>query len=339
MKKCIQTDKKIRRNTQLLKKDNPLISILLSVYKPNEKWLIEQLISLNEQSYDNLNLYIYDDCPDEPVDEKLFEKYITNFKYKIVRGHINKGSNKAFEELSKIADGDYFAYCDQDDIWESDKLSIMMEAFYDKDVTLVCCDLCIIDEDSKKTHRSICDIRKRIVYKRGNNLAKGLLESNFVTGCAMLVKKEIALKAIPFEEKLIHDNWIAVIAALNGKIEFIDKRLVRYRQHGFNQTGILKGVHDKKSYYDIRIIELLDRYNSLKRRLSYNDELLNYINYCIKSIEARKIYFLKPSIKELKIMIEYSNYYKRSIILEIFMPILPSFIFKYIINITKKGIL
>ena len=41
--------------------DKPLVSILLAVYKPNEKWLIEQLISLNEQSYENLELIVYDD--------------------------------------------------------------------------------------------------------------------------------------------------------------------------------------------------------------------------------------------------------------------------------------
>ena len=65
--------------------------------------------------------------------------------------------------------------------------------------------------------------------------------SNFVTGCAMMVKKDIAKKAIPFEETLIHDQWISIIAAINGKIEFINKPLVRYRQHSFNQTGILTG--------------------------------------------------------------------------------------------------
>ncbi|WP_159117186.1 glycosyltransferase, partial [Clostridium neonatale] len=97
--------------------DKPLVSILLAVYKPNEKWLIEQIVSLNEQSYNNLDLLVYDDCPEESVNEELLKKYITNFEYKLIRGTINKGSNIAFEELTKIGDGEYFAYCDQDDIW------------------------------------------------------------------------------------------------------------------------------------------------------------------------------------------------------------------------------
>lgn len=319
--------------------DKPLVSILLAVYKPNEKWLIEQLISLNEQSYDNLELIVYDDCPENPVNEELFSSNITNFSFKIIRGTENKGSNIAFEELTKMGNGEYFAYCDQDDIWGEDKIALMMERFGEEDVTLVCCDLSIIDENSKKTHESIRDIRKRIVYKSGYGLAKDLLISNFVTGCAMIVRSDIALKAIPFLNELVHDQWIAIIAALNGKIECLDKRLVRYRQHSNNQTGILKGIYDKKTYYDIKIVKLLERYENLKKRLYYENELNRYIDYCIISLNARKKYFIQPSFKELKVMLKYSDYYKVSILLEIFTPIIPEFIFRVILKLTKKGIL
>lgn len=48
---------------------------------------------------------------------------------------------------------------------------------------------------------------------------------------------------------------------------------------------------------------------------------------------------MKPSINQLKIMIKYSRYYKISIILEIFSPIIPECLFKVIIGLTKKGIL
>lgn len=319
--------------------DKPLVSILLAVYKPNEKWLIEQLISLNEQSYENLELIVYDDCPENPVNEELFTSNITNFSFKIIRGIENKGSNIAFEELTKMGNGEYFAYCDQDDIWREDKIALMMKKFSEEDVTLVCSDLSIIDENSKKTHESIRDIRKRIIYKSGYGLAKDLLISNFVTGCAMIVRKDIAIKAIPFLDELVHDQWIAIIAALNGKIEFIDKQLVRYRQHNNNQTGILKGIYNKETYYNIKILELLSRYQSLKNRLYYDEEIEEHIEYCIKSLYIRKKYFTNPTFSGIKEMIRYSDYYRVSILLEIFTPIIPECLFKIIIRLTKKGIL
>jgi glycosyltransferase involved in cell wall biosynthesis len=333
----IKEDKNLEKNYS--KDDSLLVSILMAVYKPNKKWLIEQLISLNELTYENIELLVYDDCPNEPVDEKIFEKYITKFSYKIIRGAENKGSNIAFEELTKIANGEFLAYCDQDDIWEKEKISIMMNAFVENDTTLVCSDLSIINENSERTADSITEIRKRIRYKSGYDLADGLLERNFVTGCAMIVRSNIAKEAIPFVDSLVHDNWIAIIAALNGKIEFVNKSLVRYRQHSSNQTGILKGIYDKNTYYKFKIQEVLDRYISLKDRLGYVEGLQGHINYCITSLNARKSYFFKPSLKQLRIIIKYSKYYKESIFLEIFLPIVPAFVFRYIIQLTKRGIL
>ncbi|WP_238916665.1 glycosyltransferase [Clostridium sp. YIM B02555] len=336
MSNIINEGKNLEKNYS--KDDSPLVSILMAVYKPNERWFIEQLISLNEQTYENIELLVYDDCPNEPVDEKIFEKYITNFSYTITRGIENMGSNKAFEELTKIANGELFAYCDQDDIWEKDKITLMIEKFYEKDVTLVCSDLSIIDENGMKIANSITEIRKRIVYKSGYNLAKELLITNFVTGCAMLVKKEIAKKAIPFEEALIHDQWIAIIAALNGKIEFINKSLVRYRQHSFNQTGILKDVYDKQSYYNKRIKDFLYRYKSFKKRIN-NDELKEQIKESLIWLTARENYFLNPNIKDFKIMMKYRKIHKVSILIESVLPIIPENAFKFIIKLAQKGIL
>jgi len=328
----------MKTDSSLMVDNKPLVSILLAVYKPKKSWFIEQLISLNEQTYGNVELLVYDDCPDCPIDEDIIKNYITKFSYKLIRGNENKGSNKAFEELTRMAEGDFFAYCDQDDIWETDKISLMIEKFLEKDVTLVCSDLSIINENGKKTASSITDIRKRIVYKSGYNLAKDLLMSNFVTGCAMMVRKDIAKKAIPFEETLIHDQWIAIMAAINGKIEFINKPLVKYRQHSSNQTGILKDIYDKKTYYNKRIEDFLCRYKSLQERLNY-EELKEHINNCLIWIEARNNYFQRPNIKDLKVMIKYRSFHKISILIEFLLPFLPNNIFKYIIKLTQKGIL
>lgn len=319
--------------------DKPLVSILLAVYKPNEKWLIEQLISLNEQSYNNLDLLVYDDCPEEPLNEELLKKCIDNFEYKLIRGTRNKGSNIAFEELTKIGDGKYFVYCDQDDIWEKDKIELMVEKFKDKDVTLVCSDLSIIDENGKKTADSITQVRKRHVFKSGYNLAKDLLMSNFVTGCAMMVRKDIAQKAVPFEKTLIHDQWIAIIAALEGKIEFINKSLVRYRQHSNNQTGILSNIYDKQSYYMKRVEDIYERFKAYKVRIGNNEEVKVCLDEHILWLEARKRYSKRISIKDLKIMIQYIDFHKISILIESVLPFIPDFIFKYIIKLTKKGFL
>ncbi len=53
--------------------DKPLVSILLAVYKPNTQWLIDQLISLNNQTYNNIELLAYDDCAIKIIKEAYYK--------------------------------------------------------------------------------------------------------------------------------------------------------------------------------------------------------------------------------------------------------------------------
>lgn len=323
MQKCMGTDK-------------PLVSILMAVYKPNERWLREQLSSLNGQTYSNLELLIYDDCPACPLDEEIVRDMITAFPYRIIRGEKNLGSNKAFERLTAEGEGKYFSYCDQDDVWHSDKVERMTDVLESTGSPLVCSDLAIIDGDGKQIADSITKIRKRHVFYEGDGLASSLLVKNFVTGCAMLIRSEVAKNAVPFMDSLVHDQWLAINAALCGRIEVIRERLIDYRQHNGNQTSILHGITDKKSYYYERIEKFLLKINEYKLRL-YSGKLAAEIDKLDEFYNARKRYFNKPGISELRIMWKYRDIARDSVLLESVMMLIPEWLFKIIINLAKKG--
>lgn len=316
--------------------DKPLVSILMAVYKPNERWLREQLSSLNAQTYPNLELVIYDDCPACPLDESIVRELITAFPYRIIRGEKNLGSNKAFERLTMEGEGKYFSYCDQDDVWHSDKVSRMAEVLERTGSPLVCSDLAIIDGSGKKIADSITKVRKRHVFHEGEGLAPSLLISNFVTGCAMMTRADAAKNSVPFVDSLIHDQWLAINAALNGRIEVIREPLIDYRQHGGNQTSILHGVTDKQTYYKERILNYLPRIADYQKRL-YTGEMIPVIDeleifYC-----ARQRYFLKPRLRDLRIMIKHMALARDSVLLESVMRLIPEWLFKKILSLAKKG--
>ena len=323
MKKCMETDK-------------PLVSIVLAAYKPREDWFIMQLESLNNQTYPNLNLYIYDDCPECPVDERIISKYITNFNYTIIRADENRGSNYAFEQLAKVADGEYLAFCDQDDKWMPEKINVMMQMF-NKDVTLVCSDLSIMDGSSIRTHKSITDIKKRIEYRSGHGLAQGLMFRNFVTGCAMIVKKDIAVKAIPYPSQMYHDQWIAIIAALHGKIVSLPIALVMYRQHSSNQSQTLKGAYDKKTYRQARIEVDIDRFEMYKKRLKGYDEVKGLIIDGLESAKAREKCYEKLTLSNFKNLMAYRHFYKSAIALEMVSHFVPNKVFGWILSLIRSG--
>ncbi len=242
--------------------DKPLISILMAVYEPRMDWLRQQLVSLNEQTYPNLRLYIRDDCsPTVPYEQiqSCVQECITRFSYTITRNEENLGSNGTFELLTEEADGELFAYCDQDDVWLPEKLTELQKAMERERAVLAYSDVSAVDDESKLLARSLRELRPRLTYLEGSDLAPKLFFRNCVAGCAMLVNSNIAKRAIPFPRQTVCDHWIALLAATEGTVAFVPDQLVRYRQHKHNQTGVLAGVSDKQSYLRYKVAPLEER--------------------------------------------------------------------------------
>ena len=309
----------------------PLVSILMAVYNPNYEWLKEQLVSLDNQTYDNIELIIYDDCPDKPVDEDFIEKYISNLPYKIIHGKVNKGSNKAFEKLTEIGQGEYFAYCDQDDIWENDKIEILVNCIEKDNAVLVYSDMSVIDENSNYKYNTLLRAKPRLKYIYGEKLTSKFFFKNCVSGCCMLIKSEIAKKSVPFSNTIIHDQWLCIVASLYGKISFINKPLIRYRIHGNNQTRSLKKVETKEDYYNKRILILKDRLFDLKKFINNNrienidaGELKMVSNFCEVRVNKNLI-----SIFKYRKLCEKEAYF------EIIIKYMPSFLVKYLLKYLK----
>ena len=256
--------------------DKPLISILMAVYEPRMDWLREQLVSLNEQTYPNLRLYIRDDCsPTVPYEQiqSCVRDCITRFPYVITRNEKNLGSNGTFELLTKEAEGDLFAYCDQDDVWLPEKLTVLQAAMERERAVLAYSDVFAVDDEGKLLARSLRELRPRLTYLEGSDLAPKLFFRNCVAGCAMLVNSNIAERAIPFPRQTVCDHWIALLAATEGTVAFVPDQLVRYRQHKRNQTGVLAGVSDKQSYLRYKVAPLEERLTCYRQHTVPQEEI------------------------------------------------------------------
>jgi glycosyltransferase involved in cell wall biosynthesis len=241
----------------------------MAVYEPRPDWLREQLASLNAQTYPNLKLYVRDDCsPTVPFEavRACVAECITAFPYEIRRNEKNLGSNKTFERLTAAAEGELLAYCDQDDVWLPEKLEVLQELLARTGAGLVCSDMTVLDGEGNVTATSITQVRKTHRFARGEELFPLLLTRNFVTGCTMLVSGTVARQAIPFPDTMIHDHWIALCAAAQGRVEYSERPLIGYRIHGGNQTGFLKGCDTKEAYVALRIDAYCERMETICRR-------------------------------------------------------------------------
>ena len=95
-----------------------------------------------------------------------------------------------------------------------------------------------------------------------------MIYRNFVIGCTALIRAARAKQAIPFADSMVHDHYLAFFCALHGSIAVCPERLVHYRIHGGNQTGVLARIGDRASYLEHHLAPFCDRVEELGRRVS-----------------------------------------------------------------------
>jgi len=213
----------------------PLVSIALCTYN-GAAYLKEQLDSLINQTYTNLEIIAVDDRSSDNTIE-ILHRYASDFpgrNIKVYSNEQNLGYTRNFEKAIGLCTGEYIALCDQDDIWDTDKINIMlglignqMLAYHDSE---------FVDEEGKPTGKKISDVRN--CYSGSDS--RVFLFENCVLGHATIFKREMLNFLDRFNDTVIHDRWLAYVATNNGSILFVDQPLVKYRQHRNANTNILQ---------------------------------------------------------------------------------------------------
>ena len=225
-----------------------------------EKYLLDQLNSIQSQSVLPDELVICDDrSTDRTIEIIQNFKNLCPFQVSIYINKENLGSTKNFEKAIKLCVGDIIVLSDQDDVWHNNKLESICSKFYSsQNCSAVFTNADIVDENLSSLNALLWDT-ETFRKKDQNRFISGgavdiLLNHNIVTGATMAFKKEFVDFFVPIPENWVHDGWIALLIAIFGKIEVIDKPLIKYRQHSSQQlgaveTGIFKKTLNKISMF------------------------------------------------------------------------------------------
>ncbi len=204
------------------------------------KYIGEQLDSIIHQTYTNIEIVIVDDCSkDDTV--AVIEQY--QEQYPFIYLHINEqnsGVTVTFEHAISKCTGEFIAISDQDDIWELNKLEILLNEIGEHDA--VYSNSLLVDANGQSLNKSFTTIMNMKSYYSG----APFLLSNSVPGHTILMKQEFVQKILPFPPKMLFDLWIGFCAAGNNGIKFVDKTLVKYRQHETNTIGTRDSKNKKK---------------------------------------------------------------------------------------------
>lgn len=242
-----------------------LIDIILSTYN-GTRYLTGQLESLFKQTYQDWHLIIRDDGSTDDTVE-MVKRYAAQFPDRIIYidDHENLGACQSFAKLLSETKALYVMFCDQDDVWLPNKIEITLNKMLAMELEcgkttpiLVHTDLQVVDSNLKVFDASYWNYRK---IDPSRDRLNYLLSQNVVTGCAMMINAALRDKVnhVP-PVAIMHDWWLALIAAVFGKIFYISEATIYYRQHGKNTLGA-------KKWSWKYCLELFFKYNEVKGRM------------------------------------------------------------------------
>jgi glycosyltransferase involved in cell wall biosynthesis len=232
----------------------PLVSVAMATYN-GEKYITTQLESIINQTYSNIEIIITDDASTDStaqIIKTLQEKY--NY-IKLFVNAVNLGITKTFEQSIKNCSGDYIAMSDQDDIWELNKIEILLSHIENEDA--VYSNSLLVDKNGQSLNKDFKSLMKLQSYYDGAPFLMG----NCIPGHTIMMKAAFTKIILPLPGEVMFDRWISFCAAGNNGIKYVDMPLVNYRQHESNAIGTTKSKNKrprktKKETFNIKLKEL-----------------------------------------------------------------------------------
>lgn len=215
------------------------VCVLISTYN-GQKYLQEQLDSLYAQRGVRLTILARDDGSSDRTPDILRENANANDCVKWYRG-ANLGPAKSFLNLMTGApDADYYAFCDQDDVWDDDKLICavrMLDRIDQSKPALYHSNLRLVDRELG--YLGIAHDKPLAEPARYTALAESV-----ATGCTMVMNRaarELLRERLPDRCKM-HDEWTYLVVSLTGKVVYDFTPHISYRQHEDNVLSIRPGT-------------------------------------------------------------------------------------------------
>ena len=272
--------------------------VLMSTYN-GETYLREQLDSLINQDLKPTKILIRDDgSRDDTVN--LLEDYASRYNFIEYYCGKNIGPAKSFFELiNKVEGYDYYALCDQDDLWFKDKLStaVGMLEKEDSNIPLLYAGRFILTDEKLNPLKS--DVSKLYSF---NDFGHALVYHS-APGCTFVfnepARKQVIKYDVEKEYCVIHDAIIHKVTTMFGKMILDDEPHMYYRQHKNNVYGL---TAQKTTEFFHRVNNFLNgnvknyRSNTAKSLLSVygqecdedKKELLNIVANYKESSELKK---------------------------------------------------
>lgn len=226
-----------------------MVSVAMTTYN-GAAYLHEQLSSLLMQTRKADEIVICDDGSSDDTLQILtsFVKHNHLETWHIIKNTDNLGYIENFRKAMSITSGDIVFLCDQDDIWESNKIERMLLAMeYDSSILAIASDYRLINGHglTVKAHRRKLYISKEVIQSKPKQVQDGIfLHYNIAQGCACAYRRSLvdAYCASKTCGTLPHDWALNLMAHEKSGLFYLNEELLRYRIHENNTVGITEAT-------------------------------------------------------------------------------------------------
>ncbi len=208
----------------------PFVCICMATHEPSLPLFRRQVESLRAQTHRNWVCVVSDDCTNPARFEAIERELRDDPRFVVSRSPARIGFYRNFERALSLAPAGagYVALADQDDRWDADKLETLLSEI--GAAQLVYSDARIVDSEGRVLSDTYWQERRN-----NHSDIASLLMANSVTGAASLFRRELLDTALPFppgQFHHFHDHWLGLTALALGDVEFVDRPLYDYIQHG-----------------------------------------------------------------------------------------------------------
>ena len=296
-----------------LENNTPTVAVVVATYN-GATYLLTQLESIVQQTHKPAQIIIIDDASTDDTIAIARAFATAHPEVMVVQNETRLGYIKNFEKGMLLATAHYVALSDQDDIWLPHKLEKLLASIGNQ--MLAYSDSELIDAKGHLLHQKMSTIKNQLSYHTPVMYAIGA----WAPGHAMLFKKELIDKAVPFPTLVTHDFWLGFVATCYSTVVYVNEPLVHYRQHTHNAIGADTTKHktasltlaQKKQHARARM-ELL--YNKVKATGHADAVVFEKIHNSYASFS------LSNNFKRAKLFYDYRNlilaYKKKSGLLKI----------------------
>jgi glycosyltransferase involved in cell wall biosynthesis len=240
------------------------VSIALCTHQ-GERFLAEQLDSLLAQTLSDFEIVVGDDASTDGTRALVARYAARDPRVRLIAHDPGLGLQRNFEATIAACRGARIAPCDQDDVWEPEKLEALSRRLDETGAVLAYCDSLLVDAAGAPLGHRAFELLTTIEEARPLVFAF----ANCVSGHAMMFERRLLDVALPFPDCPIYDWWLAAAASSIGAIARLDRPLVRYRQHDANVTD-MAGRRDKprrrgRTGRSSREREVMDRLDAFSR--------------------------------------------------------------------------